>query len=116
MQNNQIFNAQPHHALGTIYADVAAAVWQVCDFVADNPTIDPKKVKGLNEQLKSMFEAVDNIGAAHQKLVYAQSTLERELHRADADNQCRPTSNLGIGVRTYNSFTDISKAADRESR
>ena len=117
MQNDPpIYNTQAHHSLGMIYTDVAAAVGQVSDFISNNPEVDPKKVKGLNEQLGAMFQAIDAIGIAHQKLDYAMITLGRELERAGADNQCRPICNLGAGIPTYNSFTDISKAADRGSR
>jgi len=112
MQNNQISNSQAH-PLCAIYKEVSDATRQVSDFIGANPNINPKGLQEVNRQLVSMIQSVDEFGEANNNFDYARQTLAYELRKAS--DQCTPVSNLGDGVRTYNSFQDIFTSADRAS-
>ena len=102
MQNNQ-YNTPGHpHPLAAIYCQVSDCIRAVADFVDANPGIEPKQLQKFNKQLVSMFESVDSIGEANQRLDYARETLGRELMTS---NQPVPVTNAFGQV--VNSFNDL---------
>ena len=96
MQNNQ--HNTPAHPLAAIYHEVSDCIRAVADFVDANPGIEPKQLQKFNKQLVSMFESVDSIGEANQRLDYAKETLGRELMTS---NQPVITNSFGQIVHSF---------------
>jgi hypothetical protein len=98
--------SETHHPLGSIYQMVADKIQEVANFVDTCPEIASDKATEFNRQLTTIIESVDALGAANQKMNYAQEILDWKLQKAVGCNQSVPTCNSGE-IRAFDSFNAL---------